>query len=166
MEVIEQLRLSEIHTQFMFLVRTSVMFVKFLFNVLKNNIWLSVNQSSCIYSFCFGMCTFFLLFVIKRKQRYIWNILSECNAEAHVWNINVYPKGSALELQTPCKIGCWPKNKLAGTSPDFVEYLGPVTPLQSSACANCCLSYAIQVRILNRVMMVLKKIEYIFSFSS
>lgn len=89
------------------------------------------------------------LFVIRRRQRYIWNIVSKCNAEAHVWNINLYPKGSAIESKTPCKIGCWPKNKLARVSPDFVKYISPITPLQSSACANCCLSYAIQVRILS-----------------
>lgn len=116
--------------------------------IFLNNIWLSMNRSSCITHFVWGM-TLFFLFVIRRKQRYIWNIISECNAEAHVWSINLYPKGSAVESETPCKIDCWSENKLARIPPDFVKYISPITPLQSSACANCRLSYAIQVRVLS-----------------
>lgn len=57
------------------------------------------------------------------------------------------PKGSAVESETPCKIDCWSENKLARIPPDFVKYISPITPLQSSAhCANCRLSYAIQVK--------------------
>jgi hypothetical protein len=104
---------------------------------------MTFDQPMCVLMSC--VCVF-LHFNTRRKQRPIWNVLSERNAETHVWNTNIHLQGPATEPQAPCEIGCQPENKLARAPPDSAEHFDPTASLQSQTCANCCLSYAVQVR--------------------
>ena len=90
-------------------------------------------------------CMFFH-FDVRREQRPVWNVLSERNAEAHVWNTNIHLEGPAAESQAPCEVGGRPEDKPARAPPDLAQYFDPTASLQSQTCTNCCLSHALQVR--------------------
>lgn len=98
----------------------------------------------------------FLHFDVRREQRPVWNILSERNAEAHVWNTNIHLEGPAAESQAPCEAGGRPEDKPARAPPDLAQYFDPTASLQSQTCANCCLSHALQVRQLQLTTLVSK----------